>query len=541
MSAKLASKAAETAGRNERAWIMLAALAFAAGCFLRLWGLSEQVVVDDEWHVLHKVLRSPMLDIVSQLDYADFSIPIAVYLRWLADHGGISEWGLRLPMVIAGCLLVLAAPLVAPPGTRWSVRATWALLIAVSPLLVFVSRIGRPYAITALLCTIALFAFPRWLADRSRTWAVGYVAATVLSAWLHLITLAFALMPFAFFGLRALVTRDRATFARIAKLGLATILPLAVVLGPPLARDWFMFTAKAGVDDPTLEGLYRALLMLAGSAEPLVLGALAIAGFAGAVAMARQDRVLTFYLLSTVLVGTLAILAARPNWIQQPQVFARYVAPVLPILLLFAAHGIVLAASELRARLRVPAIALTGVLLVLVGPLPAQAYRPNQFAHHLRFQFDYDDAHNPYVQRVPADPVPAFYGELSRAPPGSLTLIEMPWRLESHFNPHVWYQRVHRQNVLIGLVTPVCGSFNFGEYPENADLRLRQMAHLRAILRGETYGADFLVVHRKPWRMGDEMPHTWPDMAKCLATIETALGPPVYRDAQIVVFALPRR
>jgi hypothetical protein len=444
-------------------------------------------------------------------------------------------------MVLAGYLLAAVAPLLAPPGTRWPVRATWALLIAVSPLLVFVSRIGRPYALTVLLCTVALFAFPRWLADRRRAWAVAYVVATVLSAWLHLITLAFTLMPFAFFGVRALAARDRSVFARIVTLGFVTALPLAAVLAPPLVRDWFMFTAKAGVDDPTLEGVWRALLMLAGSPEPLVLGALALAGAAGAIAMARQDRVLTFYLLSTALVGTLAILAARPNWIQQPHVLARYVAPALPVLLLFAAHGIVLAADELRAWLRLPAIALAGVLLVLAGPLPAQAYRPNQFAHHQRFQFDYDDAHNPHVQRLPATPVPAFYDELSRAPPGSLTLIEMPWRLESHFNPHVWYQRRHRQNVRIGLVTPVCGNFNFGEYPEGAGLRLRHMAHLSAILRGETYGADFLVVHRKPWHMGDEMPHTWPDMAKCLAIVEAALGAPAYRDERIVVFALARR
>jgi hypothetical protein len=66
------------------------------------------------------------------------------------------------------------------------------------------------------------------------------------------------------------------------------------------------------------------------------------------------------------------------------------------------------------------------------------------------------------------------------------------------------------------------------------------MAHLSAILRGETYGADFLVVHRKPWRMDDEVPIKWPDIDKCLAIIEARLGAPVFRDERIEVFALAR-
>jgi hypothetical protein len=208
---------------------------------------------------------------------------------------------------------------------------------------------------------------------------------------------------------------------------------------------------------------------------------------------------------------------------------------------LFTAHGVVMGTDLVTRWLRWPAIAAVGALLVVLGPLPAQSYRPNQFAHHQRFNLDYDDAHNPYVRELPDDPVPAFYHELARTAPGSLTLIEMPWRLESHFNPHVLYQAVHRQNVRIGMVTPICGTWNFGEYPESeSGMRLRNMAHLSAILRGDTYGADFLVVHRKAWRMTPEYDFAWPDLDRCLPRIEAALGAPVYRDEQIVVFALRR-
>ena len=138
--------------------------------------------------------------------------------------------------------------------------------------------------------------------------------------------------------------------------------------------------------------------------------------------------------------------------------------------------------------------------------------------------------------------VPRFYRELARAPAGSLTVVVAPWRLESHLNPHVWYQDVHRQNVRIGLLTPLCGKRDFGEYPEGErGMRLASMTHVEALLRGPAREADFLVVHLSPWSTppGQDVP--WPDLVRCLPDIERALGAPVYRDDEIVAFALRRR
>ena len=188
--------------------------------------------------------------------------------------------------------------------------------------------------------------------------------------------------------------------------------------------------------------------------------------------------------------------------------------------------------------MRACAVAAVGVALVATGPLPAQWYAPNQFTSHQRFQFDYDDAHSPYVtQRV--EGIPPFYRELARAPAGSLTVVVAPWRLESHFNPHVWYQAAHRQNVRIGILTPLCGKRDFGEYPEGErGMRLSNTTHVEALLRGQARGADFLVVHLRPWSTppGQELP--WPDLSQCLPDIERALGAPIYRDEEIVAFAL---
>jgi hypothetical protein len=234
----------------------------------------------------------------------------------------------------------------------------------------------------------------------------------------------------------------------------------------------------------------------------------------------------------------LAIMAARPNWVMHPLVFAR-TPPMVLLLLLLAAEGVIALASTKHVPLQAATATVFAVALWATGPLPAQSYTPNQFTGHLRFQFDYDDARNHYVQNVPHEPVPAFYREIAKAPPGSITLIEAPWRLESHFNPHVWYQRVHRQNVMIGLVTPVCGTWTFGEYPETyTGVKLAHMAHLRAAARKHLRRR--LSGHARGRANGERHQVDWPDVAACLPTIENALGPPVYTDDTIVVFSLKR-
>ena len=163
------------------------------------------------------------------------------------------------------------------------------------------------------------------------------------------------------------------------------------------------------------------------------------------------------------------IALARAQWIHHPGVFARYLIPALPFVLLFLAEGVVACIAPLRQPTwQAAAVATGAALLWWTGPMPDYLYRPNQFIGHLRFQYDYDPARNPYVLEIPRDPIPEFYRQLAQRPPRTVTLVEAPWRLESNFNPHPWYQQIHRQYVKIGLVTPVCGTWDFGEYPETA-------------------------------------------------------------------------
>jgi hypothetical protein len=531
------------------AWSILLALGVVAGVWLRWYQLAIQVLVDDEWHAVHKVLHSDAPGIATTFGFADHSIPLTLYYRLLALHGGLTEWVMHLPMLLTGAALLIVAPWSLRRETAPLARAIWAILLAISPLLVYHSRTARPYAITCLLVFIAVIAFRRWwLRDGSPPiWASSYVVATFLAGWLHPITLSFTLLPFAYYGVRGLfgapahATRLSAV-SRLLALGIVTALPLAAALVPPLLNDWVRFSAKAGSDAVTPESLYRTALMLFGIAQPLLLTVLGAATAFGAYRLSRREGELVAYLGTVMVVSAVAIAAARPQWIHHPGVLARYTLPALPFLLLFLAEGLAGCVEWLgRTQWQIAATIAAAALLWWAGPMPDYLYSPNQFMGHLRFQYDYDPAHNPYVLEIPRDPIPAFYRQLAQTPPRTLTLIEAPWRLESNFNPHPWYQQIHRQYVKIGLVTPVCGRRDFGEYPATVRaLRFHQFAHLSEILAGKTYGADYLVMHLAAWKTPPDAEVEWPDVQACLPAIENKLGTPVYRDPQIVVFALKR-
>lgn len=545
--------------RSGVGWHALALASLLVGTFLRAWQIDIQILIDDEWHAIHKLLASTPLDIVTHLGYADYSIPLTLYYQSLYRTIGLSEWGMHAPSLFAGIALLVAGPRLLARWAPLPVRAIWVALVAVSPLLVYHSKVARPYALTSLLTFIAIIAFRTWWRRGRARDAALYVATTVLAGWLHAITLPFTLLPFAYYGLQTLVrairTPGRHVHApaivarrrrgarrarRLVAVGLATLLPLMLALLPPFIVDWEQFAGKAARGSAGVESLYRTLLMLAGTGSPVVGAIVAGLTACGFVGWLRRDRDLAFYLATIVGVATAVIVASGPEWITHPLVLARYLLPALPFVLLAAAEGIAIIVGSLRRSWVEPMLAgAFAAGLLMTGPIPGEWHYPNQFWGHLRYQLDYDPAHNPYVQQVSHDPLPAFYRDLGRLPPASVTLIEAPWLLESHFNPQSLYQDVHRQLIKIGLTSPLCGGRGFGDYPETrTGMRMRELVHLSALLRGETHGGDYLVLHLHPRNVATDPGREWPDITRCLPLVRERFGAPFYRDGEIEVYRL---
>src|SRR5262249_1324346 len=132
------------------------------GAYVRLHAIAAQVLVDDEWHMVHALRGgAPLSSVLRDFGANDHSIGLSFCSWSLMRLGRVDEIALRLPAIIGGFAL-LALPLwfARRLGTR--VAVVWAWLLAVSPLLCFFTRLARPYAITALLTSTALLAFYAW-------------------------------------------------------------------------------------------------------------------------------------------------------------------------------------------------------------------------------------------------------------------------------------------------------------------------------------------------------------------------------------------
>jgi hypothetical protein len=414
--------------------------------------------------------------------------------------------------------------------------AVWTGLIAISPMMTYHSRVARPYAITTLLVFVAIMAFREWRLrdDKRLRWAMLYVACTSFAAWLHLITLPFTLLPFVFFGVSALRHRSWKSLGALVVLGMIAAALIAVALLPPLIGDWTSLSGKSGTGYLTPFSVYRSLLVCFGIAGRMLFCVMAGLCVAGIASWMRRDCRFVAYIGTVAIGGAIAIGIMRPGWMQNPGTFARYLQPMVPFLLLFVAEGVAFALARVSdvPRAAVGVVALVG--LFFAGPMPQYLYSPNQFMAHPYFQFDYDPALNPIRTKLPSAPISDFYQRLGLLPARSLTLIEAPWSLRSDNDPQEFYQAVHRQNVRIGFVGPICGSPGYGEFGEDSGIRLRHFVHVAALLRGETHG-DFLVMHRKSW----PAPRAdFPDVAACLPAIQGKLGAPAYDDGDLAVFAL---
>lgn len=558
MNMATAPRAARLSGVDSRRLLLLGGwtLVLLVGAALRLWHFPDRILGDDEWHALHKALDSGFRGILTSFGQQDYSIPLtALYHAILRAGGDLTEWTMRGPLLAAGIAMLLVIPWLLRPLMQPGERLLLGGLLAISPLLIHFSRQARPYTLAVLLTWVALLAFWHWWHGGRRRWAAAYVIATALAGWLLPVTLAFTLAPFLFFGALGAWTLYRegspAPLFRLIGLGLITLVPLIVLIGPPLYFDLNALTGKAGVHSVTpLTGWIALELFVGASHTPLTLAALVLAGLGASVVLRRAPK-LTGYLGFVALIASIAILSTNAAWIHHGLVVARYLLPALPLLLLLVAAGVWVLLKPLPWTAR-PAVG-AGLLAALyaIGPLPAQYHQPvNQFTGHLAYQFDYNFSRNTIRNQMPRGPTPAFYEFLAEQPPRSQTLVFVPWYVESFWNRLHYHQQAHRQQILVGLRPGYCIPRPvFGEYLPNAGVALRNMVHLSDLREmRDTPPADYLVFHRDMPRENAERLNEWLEIRtrkrplgrldQCLEQLRADFGPAAFEDEATVVFRL---
>jgi len=525
-------------------------LVLAAGAYLRLWEMGMQIVIDDEWHAIDKLIESGYLGILLSFGHADHCIPLTLLYKLIADTIGLTEWTLRLPELAAGLASVLVLPWLFRPWTRSPERWIFAALLAVSPVLIYYSRESRPYAFIALLEPMALVALFRWWMEGSRQWGRAFFACSVLSAWLQPVSLAFTGAALLWAGLESLMQawsgRGWRGLERVLLLGSLTVLACALLLLPPLWLDFKSMAWRTGIHNVRPQTLLVAWDLAAGTAYAPVTAALLGLTVFGGWRLWRRSPKLMRYLAFVTSFAALPIILSHAIWIFHGGTFLRYVLPALPLILVCAAIGLASLVGNLAgvvgerrlATARIATPVLAGVVLYLAGPLPAVYSGINQFTSHASFQFDYDPPRNPYVQVMSRIQVPDFYREMAGRAGSGWQVVESPWRLESHFNPLYIYQRVHQLPLRVGFMDGLCAQGQYGEYPRDArGLDFHWFVHLSDLLKNPP-ARTYLVMHRVPALYGMR---ELPSMEPCIDAFRQRYGRPWRESPRAVVYRFGAR
>jgi hypothetical protein len=543
-----------TTSRHEfRIWLIPP---FLIGLALRSVGLRGQILTGDELHTVHGALAMPVSQILRTWTFggADYCVPLTAGYRWLMDQGVVfSEIGFRLPSLLAGLAAIAVLPWLAAPrlGRRATIAFAW--LLAISPMLVFYSRIVRSYMPAVLAAGIAVLLFVRWREQRRTAAAVGYVISGAAAVYLHLGAAPMVAAPLLYAALRAAPSpRRMQEWASLLWPALAIGIALAALLYPAQESLLDVLRDKRDGSLPSLATWVGVLRLQFGTRDWIIaLLALALLVRGGSL-LWREQRDLFGYLATLIAAQTIGLLLLAPDRLHERAILNRYLLVALPILLIVISVGLATpwqrtpteAVSEGSAPARdwgttlVSAIALLS--LYLTGPLgPNSNYWKSSFTHALT-SVDFLGEGNWIAPSV----TPRFYRSLALS--GSdATIIEYPWQ---NMSTHAFdaYQHTHGRDVIVASVI---------DRSDERRIALRNRAEPtpEGFLASR---ARYLIVHRDLWTEAGRVTSSDVHLRKWLKAreelwlplrraadvmtrkLEGKWGPPIYRDAMLSVWDL---
>jgi len=432
-------------------------LCLTAAATLRGWSLGEQVVQGDELYTLEVAAEHGPSYVVSHHHEQAYSIPLALWDQLLIGTVGLDEWGLRLPLLLAGFALV---PLLLVYtrrrfGLAAGLAAAW--MAALSPVLLLYSRFARPYMAVVLLGLLALWLWEGWIRTHRLRFGLPAAAAGALAVYLHLMA---APAIFALWALGLLRDIRHAKDAGAERHWLATLRITGVGAGlfllmiwPSLSQLTEFARAKQGGQLPGWEAWRNTAHFLLGTQRNDVLLWLLITVVVGAVRSARLRPRLTGLFLAMFLAQIVAVLLLGPHFAIWYYVLGRYLLAAIPVILVLAALGLEGHALVLGRLLRVPEGSAVGntlrvvvppVLLLaatLLGPLPTVYRSHNGFTGH-------PDYYAPPMPRLVPDRVPAFYRFLADLP-DDVVVGESPHTRGWFRTAQGFYQNIHRKEIKV--------------------------------------------------------------------------------------------
>lgn len=563
--------------------------AILVGSVLRLYLISDQILLDDEWHGLYYVIGKRLSYLLAHFSMPGATcIPMNIYRYFLMETVGWTEILLRLPAIISGLLALLVFPLLAKKQLPFRGTVIFTYLLAISPFLVFYSRVSRPYSVVALSGFIAVLSAYFWLISGRRLYGFLYVSTGIIGIYFHLFAAIAVLLPLAL-GLlfKAIPNTEHFLKSReiiviplrvlLLTIGAMGVILCLLILPGLLGSMRNLMTSVIQTGHMTIGSLGRFACMISGTSNiVLVVIFLGLLVY-GAMLFLRRYPLFGVSVISIFVCYFLALTLLRPDSVHAPIVISRYSIPVYPLSYFLVAMGLTSSLEKLgsfflvskSARGRIASNMIAAAFLValfLTGPLPNTYFSPNNFTNHSAFQESYkpltwdhsfvsDMAGKNFVANERN--MPSFYQQLSNEP-DTMAIIEYPMMLGDHFNLFYYYQHFHGKKVITGYIDdlPIGQEGNGFVYANMyADEVLSHMNDIRKVkfinmidmTDIEALGqspARYIILHK---HLLKEM---FPNLVKnrmiytpvfYLSKIyRKAFGQPVFEDQNIIVFEISR-
>ncbi|MBF0518141.1 MAG: glycosyltransferase family 39 protein [Nitrospirae bacterium] len=519
-------------------------LAVVAGCFLRLYTITDQIIADDEWHGIHAIFTFSYRHIFSHFGFCDYCIPLTAYYKFMAENFFLSEMVVRTPVLFFGIISLVVFPLVVRNLINRRVGNIFALFLAISPIHIFYSRYARPYVIVVFFSFLGLIAFYKWLhGGRDKRWLWTYIVCAIIGPYFHLTVLPVLLAPLCILVGDKLIYRNDIPVKEIIKLFFIVLAGQGILLSLPVVVGMSDLSGKLGHDRVSLNTIYETFKLFIGVYNYRMLYIALMLIIAGILSIFKIPKKFLLYLSILFVLQVVFSVFSNSSCISIPMVLARYCLSLQPFFILLlsaglvAFYGFIENITKSRGGPYMLSFAVFA-LFVFFNPLKNIYYFPNNWTNHPKFQAYYDGT-NPEYSLHP-EKVSKFYYDLASFPKGSITILEVPWYYEWSYNTkYTNYQRIHGQYVMIGFVGALFKWTRSGELPVLKKLiAFRHFYHV-SMYKSLPSKVKYVVFH-KDLKNEIGYPVEYVDVTPWIKTYTDLFGKPVYEDSMIIVFDVLR-
>lgn len=556
-------------------------LTIVTGGFLRLYLISDQILLDDDWHALNFTINHSLWYLLTHFSYAGANIiPMNAYVRMLLVSSGWSEILLILPSLVAGVASLLVFPLVLKRFFNSRTTIFFAFLFAVSPLIIFYSRVCRPYSIYTFLGFLSIWIFYEWSLTRGGKFGWLFAVTGILCVYFHFVGVIFIFVPLVCAaGIKLMpkfprlpVIREQILpgFKELISVGCVILIGLAILLTAAVIQRVPVINADSA--HFSIHSIIGFLQFLSGTSYlfPNIFF-YALLGI-GLIRLFRKSFLLWLIFISVFIAYVFVSLVTKSNFAHVPLVLARYIIPAFPMAYVLVALGmdsLWMTTSVFPINKKIINAARYGVagcflaVLVWTGPLRQTYVAPNNFTNHSVFQESYAPINwnrppiSPMLQRSYAlnkDTMSVFYKTLANQKDVK-KIIEYPVHLGNGFNLLYYYQRFHRKKVAEGYTLAIkdwpdsvaciygdmIPDMILGQVRDPDQLKFRNMVNILDMAAIKNSRADLVIFHKNPESEILE-PHTGGDVKEIRLITDIArvyresFGQPIFEDRYLLVF-----